>query len=844
MMNKSKISLFMVQLVVVVAAISLFNSQVSAQSPAKWEYVSPRPGSQYISPGTTIAIRPGEVLDEKTVNSDLFTVTGTQSGSHRGSAILSDDKKTVIFKPLQPFAKGEKVYVVVNPGFKTITGRTINDLSFSFTILLREVALPPDLARSLLDAHPQAAAPDQPNIQSPSAQQFVTLPPDYPPLTVTTAPNGTADGDIFLAPFAGNVLTTTYALILDQSGQPVYYKKLAGVTTDFKKQPDGRLTYYNGGIFYAMDSSYNIVDTYQAGNGYPTDLHDLQVLPNGHALLLIYNPQVVDMSQIISGGYQNAAVVGLMIQELDTSKNVVFEWRSWDHFLITDTQVSLTTPDVDYVHGNAVELDSDGNLLISSRNMSEITKINRQTGDIIWRWGGKRNQFTFVNDPAPDFGAQHDIRRQPNGHVTFFDNRWSTYSRAVEYQLDENAKIATLVWEYRHTPDVWAPFMGNTQRLNNGNTLIGWGGVPLVTEVKSDGSKVFELNLAPNVNYRAFRFPWHGYPTTQPTLVIQTTTFTTTLTYSWNGATDIDSYRVYGGNQYNPTTLIMIQPKAGFETSSILGNILTGCRYFRVMPIDTLGKETQYSNEVSADCHSAASIHDRSIVEGDTLTKTAAFTVTLSAANVLTTSIEYATSDGTAIAGVDYVSSTGVLVFPPGEVSAVINIPIIGNIRYEADKTFFVNLNNASNATIDGAQGAGLILNDDPPPALSINDASVLEGNTGTVTATFTVTLSSASVLTATVDYSTTNGTAIAGVDYIPVSGVLSFAPGQVVQTISVPIINDILHESDETFSVTLSGPVNAILIDDHGHTGVIEVAGMGVIIDNDYGVYLPFMRR
>ncbi len=119
-----------------------------------------------------------------------------------------------------------------------------------------------------------------------------------------------------------------------------------------------------------------------------------------------------------------------------------------------------------------------------------------------------------------------------------------------------------------------------------------------MTEVKSDGTKVFEATLDPNISYRTFRFPWHGFPTTQPTLVVQTTTLTTTLTYSWNGATDIASYRVYGGPQAHPTTLIATQPKSGFETSTFLPDTWNGCSYFRVMPIDTSGWETQYSNEV------------------------------------------------------------------------------------------------------------------------------------------------------------------------------------------------------------------------------------------------------
>lgn len=172
-----------------------------------------------------------------------------------------------------------------------------------------------------------------------------------------------------------------------------------------------------------LDSTYTRVDTYRAGNGYSTDLHELQLLPNGHALLMIYDPQTVDMSRIVPGGNPAATVVGLVIQELDAQKQVVFEWRSWDHFQITDaTAEDLTAAVIDYAHGNALERDADGNILLSSRHMDEITKIDRQTGDIMWRLGGKHNQFTFVNDPQP-FVHQHDVRRLPNGNITLFDNQ-------------------------------------------------------------------------------------------------------------------------------------------------------------------------------------------------------------------------------------------------------------------------------------------------------------------------------------------------------------------------------------------------------------------------------------
>ncbi len=125
---------------------------------------------------------------------------------------------------------------------------------------------------------------------------------------------------------------------------------------------------------------------------------------------------------------------GEVIQELDAGHNVVFQWRTWDHYAITDaTHEDLTAATIDYVHANAIEIDADRNLLLSCRHMDEITKIDHVSGDILWRMGGKHNQFTFVNDSI-GFSHQHALRRIANGDFTLFDNgnfHTPPFSRAV-----------------------------------------------------------------------------------------------------------------------------------------------------------------------------------------------------------------------------------------------------------------------------------------------------------------------------------------------------------------------------------------------------------------------------
>ena len=436
---------------------------------------------------------------------------------------------------------------------------------------------------------------------------YVTVPDDLPPVTVSVNLPEAGDGYIFIAPYERRIGGTPYSpylLIVDGTGELVYHKKLPAEAVDFKKQVGEVLSYARASRHSIMDSTYNVVDAITAANGYHSDFHDFQILPNGHVLLLIYEERQIDMSQIAPGGYPDATVVGCRVQELDQARDVVFEWSSFDHIPITDTTKSLLDQRIDYVHCNAIELDSDGHLLLSCRDTDQVIKINRDTGDILWRLGGKANQFEFVNAIGAEdveFIKQHDVRRVANGNITLFDNRLgaANYSRAVEYQLDEVAsltgtnRIATLVWEYRNTPDIHGHILGNAQRLPNGNTLIGWGsGHPAVAEVTRGGAKVFELLLPLEMqNYRAFRFPWVGRPDTEPTLVVETENLTTTtLSYSWNGATDVAAYRVYGDPSGFPTTLLKVEPKTGFETTTVFTGLADSGYNFRVVPLDEAGE--------------------------------------------------------------------------------------------------------------------------------------------------------------------------------------------------------------------------------------------------------------
>lgn len=574
------------------------------------QYNSPLPNAQFVSTGATIAVRYGPELNAQDLALVHFAVEGSESGVHAGQTILADDHKTVIFKPANPFTPGEQVSVGTN-SLPADPEEIYGALDYTFTIAanqqmgsLGSTVKPTDTVTSAF-----------PN--------FLTLPQDIPHYTVVnTAPDG--EGDILVAPFYWTKSTLgSYLLILNNLGQIVYYQSMADdlAAYDFKVQPNGLLSYYDqkDGSFNLMDSHYKLVDRYQAGNGYTADLHDFQLLPDGNALLMAYDAETVDMSQVVAGGNVTATVTGLVIQELDPAKNVIFEWRSWDHFAYTDTTASLTDPQIDLVHGNALALANDGNLLLSSRNLSEITKINLQTGEVMWRLGGKSSTLQLVSGQL--FAFQHDVRQLPNGDITVFDNQGSAdapaASMALEYKVDEANNTATQVWSFAHTPPVFATFMGSAQRLADGNTFVDWGAAitakgffyDTLTEVGPGGKILFDLAFdAPYVSYRAFRFPWHGFPDTLPALAAKLDANGITLGYSWNGATEVAAYRVFGGNSPQSLSLIEQRVKTDFETQShlALAGLSQNECYFQVAALDQGGSEMARSKIISTDANCPA----------------------------------------------------------------------------------------------------------------------------------------------------------------------------------------------------------------------------------------------
>ena len=492
-------------------------------------YTSPIDGAKYLRPEETIIISANKPINESTIStSGIIDVSGRLKNNYTGTTFLSSDGKTIIFKPSSYFMWSDTVTVNINNGIKTTDGENLNPKSITFIIRDNPDQIRPfNSFQSEFEGKTYRPLFYQNNLDDP-------LPADFPRISIVNNFNPSY-GRLFFTNFnmanfnGGNnheesiqypqedyitITPNPYLIIFENSGDVYYYKRIEPYATDFKKISADRFVYNNvkTSNYYMFDTDLNFIDSFYCGNGYETDQHDLQFLDNGHFVLMSYDPVIIDMSKIVQGGDTNCSVLGLVIQELDNNKNVIFQWRSWDHLEITEaTHENMTAPKLDYVHGNSLEYDYDGNLICSFRHTDQIIKINRVTGDIMWRLGGKKNQFTFINDPI-GFSHQHDARRIAPGRITLFDNgnfHSPPYSRAIEYELDEVNKTATLVWQFDHNKEVFAFAMGNTQRLPNGNTVIGWGaaGYPNITEVDPQGNILFEMANQDSLwCYRAFRF--------------------------------------------------------------------------------------------------------------------------------------------------------------------------------------------------------------------------------------------------------------------------------------------------------------------------------------------------
>ncbi|MBM72106.1 MAG: hypothetical protein CL847_04925 [Crocinitomicaceae bacterium] len=317
-------------------------------------------------------------------------------------------------------------------------------------------------------------------------------------------------------------------MIISPDGEELFVENWRMKGGDFKVNDNNHLTYFDRSTkaWFVMDSLGQEVDSVYCANGFEADNHDFIALEDGGYVLFAYDVQPYAMDTVVEDGDPNALIEGVILQELDADHNLIFEWSSWDHFHVTENQhlAPWTNDELNFIHTNSVDIDDDGHFIISNRNLDELTKIHRTTGEIIWRWGGTQNDFEFVNDYP--FTHQHTLRCLGENKYLLYDNGNHSsdftgvpnFSRAVEYELDLSAMTCTKTWEYVHPDSLFTPSIGSTQRLPNGNTLIDFGNLQgydtgsVIVEVTPENEVVFQLEYDNGGNlYRAHKFDWYFY---------------------------------------------------------------------------------------------------------------------------------------------------------------------------------------------------------------------------------------------------------------------------------------------------------------------------------------------
>lgn len=301
-------------------------------------------------------------------------------------------------------------------------------------------------------------------------------------------------------------------VIVDNSGRVVWYREdVDPVLVNFQAHENGEYTVYGSDDatrFYRVLDDLGREVRSVACQGYDTRFHEMRILADGSALLLCDDFRPADLSPW--GGSAEGIVNWTVIQRLRPDGSLAWEWNSADHFAIGDTRLDDLTgvTALNLTHGNAVEVDADGDLLASFRELGEITKIDAETGAVIWRWGGRRNELTMLDDPKGSFERQHGLRVVEPGVVQFLDNSDVAPSRLVRYRIDETARTARLLWAYVDGPTVHTLVGGSTQVYPDGGALVSFGRAGRVVEVDETGAKRWELTGIDGAYvFRAQRIP-------------------------------------------------------------------------------------------------------------------------------------------------------------------------------------------------------------------------------------------------------------------------------------------------------------------------------------------------
>ncbi len=539
-------------------------SAVAAVSPTTVT-ISPLAGSSAAMPGTQVSF-----LGASARSLSAITVVGSASGKHSGRLRSYSSATGASFLPGKPFTPGEQVTVHAR---WSVAKRKTRSLSTHFT-----VAQPGTVPITEFPSVPGTPA---------DVQSFQSRPDLRPPSVTVRQPAaaGVAPGYVLASPFLG---PGQYGpMIFDNAGNLVWFRSVAAGqdATDFRTQTyrgKPALTWWQGrtlqfgfgvGEDVIANANYKTVAVVRAGNGLQADEHEFTLTPEGSAYVLAYSP--VQTSLASAGGPAGGLALDGVIQRIDIHTGLVmWEWHSIGHVDVSESYSKLpglATNAYDYFHVNSLEPLKGGNFLISARNTWGLYELSGHSGAVLWRLGGKKS--TFALGAGVPFAFQHDARMLPNGEISLFDDEGAPIvkppTRGEIVKLDTKAKTATLAGQLvRTSGPLVTGSQGNAQSLSGGGWMVGWGGLPNLTEFNAAGQIVYDAQLPRGENsYRVYREQWSGQPSEPPALAARTTGATTAVYASWNGATTVASWQLLTGPSASQLSPVSTTPKGGFETA-------------------------------------------------------------------------------------------------------------------------------------------------------------------------------------------------------------------------------------------------------------------------------------
>jgi arylsulfotransferase ASST len=563
--------------------------------------VSPAPHTPDASPQTQISVLGPPIADIRAVR-----VRGETSGLHGGHLEAYSGHRGASFLLDEPLTQGEKVDVLVK-----VKGR--GPKRFSFTVAHLDTT-PPTL--NLTQTQPE------------KLHHWVSRPDLIPPRIAVdqTSPQVAGDGKLLLTPTPSPVVhpgsgITIHSvgpggpMLADAQGRVIWFKQLQPpeVAANLRVQRyHGHrvLTWWQGTVNFSAfgagegiiaNHSYRVVKSVQAGNGYSMDIHEFSLTHSGDALFTVYSPILVHLPGTPPDTLSK--LLDAAVQEVDIRTGlVVWEWHAYGHIPLSDSYATpQNSASYDAFHINSIQPLAGDRALISARDTSAIYEIDKATGKLIWKLGGKDSSFDL--GPGARFHFQHNAQMLGGGQIGMFDDEagppeYAPSSRGLILKLSRDGRTARVARSYQRPDDTSAQSEGSLQVLPSGRVFVDFGAQRFFSEFSPSGQLLYDGSLpVDDGTYRMYREHWNAHPHTVPTAATVANGESVSVYASWNGATRVARWQVLAGDGPDALEPVATGRRFRFETRI---DVPAGPAYFAVRALGQRGRVLGISHAVPA----------------------------------------------------------------------------------------------------------------------------------------------------------------------------------------------------------------------------------------------------